>query len=168
MRYEFMRKLEMLLNELVIAGVDNDFYVNKCADAGEYYYPKRNENNWLGNKRNDHYGIYRIYNENFDYGIQFTDWRGQDDFYIIVFDNSQKNTASLEIKDLKGFKLIWRYKPCKRDGLNKIRKEIFAKNYPDCVVDFDFPNGIDEVIRLCKEIIEVAEARKKADMLEEE
>ena len=168
MRYETMKRLERLLNKVVEQECFCDLRIIKCADAGEDYYPTRNENNWVGCKCDNHYGIYRLYNKEVDYSVQLTDWRGQNDYYIMVFDNFQKNNASLEIKNVNGRQFVWRYKPCKRDGKNASRKYIFAKKYPDGIVDFSIPEDLDGTIKLCNLLIEVAELRKRADELKED
>lgn len=165
MKYETMKNFQLLFDKAAATGILNIYTIRKSAEEGEDYIPAKRENGWLGNQRDYHHGIYNIYNDYVNYSIQLTDWRYQDDYYVMVFDNNQKSTATIELKDETRNILTWRYKPCKRDGRNIQRKEIFARQYPDCIVDFIIPKSINELGQFCEAIIKVANLRKTADSL---
>lgn len=163
MKYDTMKHFQVLFDKAVEKGSLGKYKVIKNAEAGEVYWPAKGENSWVGLQKDYHHGIYNFYNDEVDYSIQLTDWRYQDDYYVMVFDNSLQSTASVELKNEKGNVLVWRYKPCKQDGRNQERKKLFMSEFADCVVDFDIPKTVDELEIFCKKLIQVAEIRKKAD-----
>ena len=165
MKYDTMKQFQSLFDEAAENGNLGKYKVIKSADAGEDYLPAKGENSWVGLQRDYHYGIYNFYNDDVDYSIQLTDWRYQDDYYVMIFDNALQSTASVELKNEKGNILVWRYKPCKQDGRNTERKRIFVTEFADCVIDFVIPKSLDELEEFCEKLIQVAEIRKQADYL---
>lgn len=165
MKYDTMKQFQVLFDKAVEKVNLGKYRVIKSADSGEDYLPAKGENSWIGLQRDYHHGIYNFYNDEVDYSIQLTDWRYQDEYYVMVFDNYLKSTASVELKNEKGNMLVWRYQPCKRDGRNQERKKIFMTKFSDCVIDFYIPKTVDDLEDFCEKLIQVAEIRKKADYL---
>ena len=165
MEYDVMKKFQKLFDEASKKGKLGEFVIQKTANAGECYLTKKNENSWLKHKGDNHYGMYSLTDGNVKYGIQLTDWRGRNNFYVMVFDYSGKADASLEINKMQNGILIWKYTPTKRDGQNDRRIAIFKKYYSDCIVDFEIPNNIEELKIFCEKIMDAAAIKKKAAAL---
>lgn len=119
----------------------------------------------MKHKGDDHYGMYSLTDGTVKYGIQLTDWRGRNNYYVMVFDYAGKADASLEINKMQKGVLVWKYTPTKRDGQNNRRSAIFEKYYPDCIIDFEVPNNIEELKIFCEKIMEAATIKKKAAAL---
>lgn len=167
MEYDVMMKFQKLFDEAAVNGKIGNLIIQKTANAGETYVSKKNENSWLKYKKDEHYGMYSLTDGKVKYGIQLTDWRWGNNFYVMVFDYAEKATASLEINKMKKGVLEWRYKAYKQDGQNDRRKAIFSKYYPDCVVEFAVPNNIEELQKFCEMIFDVVEIKKRASLLME-
>lgn len=123
-------------------------------------------NSWLGLRGRFHLGLYRIKNNDVDYGVLLTNWRGEDEYYIILCDNNEQSSASLEIQKVKDNAFYWRYKPCKRDGQNELRKKLFSEVTGSCEVYFDIPDNVQEMEKLLLDMIKIAELRKRVHILE--
>ena len=165
MEYDVMKKFQKLFDEASKNGKIGELVIQKTANAGESYLTKKNENSWLKHQGDNHYGMYSLTDGNVKYGIQLTDWRGGNNFYVMVFDYAGKSDASLEINVMDKNLLVWKYIPRKQDKKNDLRKAIFSKYYPDCSVVFEVPNNIDELKIFCEKIMEVAAIKKKAASL---
>lgn len=122
-------------------------------------------NSLLFIKGGNHYGIYRVYNEIFDYGILLTDWRDQNNYYVIVCNNKMTGNATLEINKTDNDNFTWKYKAMKQDGKNAQRKALFASQYSDCTVELAIPKNSAQLDTFVNSLITLAEFRIKVDNL---
>lgn len=166
--YQIMRLASLFESIVQQNNIIGGFKIEKLISANnnlQNTITNKNLNSWLFIKGTNHYGIYRIYNTDVDYGILLTDWRDQGNFYIIVCNNKMNGNATLEISQEKNDNFIWKYKPMKRDGNNAHRKLQFSSEYPDCIVELAIPKSPTQIKSFIISLIELAEFRTKADNL---
>lgn len=166
MQYDLVRKIKDLMDELVENYDNKNLVIEKFFDEGETVYTDGGLNSWLGERDRFHLGLYRIKNDIVDYGVLLTNWRGEEEYYIILCDNREKSSASLEIQKVKDNALCWKYIPRKRDGQNDLRKKLFSEAEGSCEVYFDIPDNAQEMENLLNNMIKVAELRKSVHTLE--
>ncbi len=160
MQYDLVRKIKDLMDELVENANNKNFCIEKLFDEKETVYTGNGINSWLGLRGRFHLGLYRIKNDIIDYGVLLTNWRGEEEYYIILCDNTEQSSASLEIRKVIDNSFYWQYKPSKRDGKNALRKKLFSEVEGSCEVYFDIPDNAQEMEKLLYGMIKVAELRK--------
>ena len=104
--------------------------------------------------------------------IVLIDWRGQNNFYVVLFPESKSGPVA-EIHKIINERsteavLSWRYSPSKRDGRNEERKEYFRENFLSDEVQISVPRRVDDVDGFIEELFSLAGSRLKADELNPE
>lgn len=159
MQYDTIRTIKHLMD---VFSSNNDLNFSEIY-TDKNFFTDRTLNNWLY-YYNDLLGVYRLKNEDVDYGFLLTNWRGDDVYYIIVCDNKQNGNATLEIRtEEKGY-LLWKYSPRLRDKKNVLRKQLFKEEYGDCTVIFDIPKTVDDIKAFLLKIIHIAELKTKVHL----
>lgn len=114
-------------------------------------------------------GIFSAENIDESLYLIFVDWRGQDNYYIIIRLKESINPI-VELHNTRfiepfGVTLEWNYSPRKRDGKNEKRIDYFKRYYGSVDVSIAVPTSSEDIEDFIADIFSLVTNRLKADYL---
>ena len=133
--------------------------------------PLQNFHQWVNGKHG--YGAFLIAKDSIKYWLIFTRYREDPtSYYLLLYPENKSNTIC-EVKLSEVGNLMWKYKPVKRDGKNRERRDRFnelAKAVgvqwkSDCEVKLPLPHDQASLSRFLRDVFNLADIRRQADDL---
>ena len=98
--------------------------------------------------------------------VMFIDTKQTGEMDLVIHSEDKKKVIAM-IKKSDGNNWLWSYAPRIRDGRNEERKAYFIKCLSSLEFIIPIPNSIEDVPKLFKQLLNIAEVRVKADDLSE-
>lgn len=102
------------------------------------------------------------------YYFLFIDWHQNDNYYLVIYTHDKKTTVAeiQQVKEIDGtLKLVWMYKPFKRDGKNDVRKAYFKQMFGSTTVQIELPSSSHDIEDFFNQLFTLCRNRVKADRI---